>query len=84
MSCHKEKFDKKTAKTILNKCKKEHRPECRIYECPECNAWHLTSEEEYEDKTNNRLLYRYYWVSFFWSRIICKTRKILTFFKDIK
>jgi hypothetical protein len=64
MLCHKEKFDKKTAKTILNKCKKEHRPEIRIYECPECNAWHLTSEEEYEERiylTEEDLIFKSKW-----------------------
>ena len=64
MSCHKEKFDKKTVKTILNKCKKEHRPECRIYECPECNAWHLTSEKEYEERiylTEEDLIFKSKW-----------------------
>ena len=64
MSCRKECYDKKTAKTILNKCKKEHRPECRIYECPECNAWHLTSEEEYEDRiylTEEDLIFKSKW-----------------------
>ena len=50
MSCSKEKFDKKSAKTVLNHCKKEHRKECRIYECPECKCWHLTSEPEYEER----------------------------------
>lgn len=50
MSCSKEKFDKKSAKTVLNHCKKEHRPECRIYFCEECVAWHLTSEPEYEER----------------------------------
>lgn len=47
--CHKECFNKKTAQTILNQCKKEHRKECRIYYHEECNAWHLTSQEEYNE-----------------------------------
>lgn len=50
-TCNKEKFDKKTAKTILNQCKKEHRKECRIYTCDICEGgvWHLTSQETYEE-----------------------------------
>jgi hypothetical protein len=48
MECRKQQFDKKTAKSVLNHCKKEHRSECRIYECQICHKWHLTSLEEYE------------------------------------
>lgn len=51
MACHKEKYDKKSAVTVLNHCKKQHRPECRVYECNECIGWwHLTSEEEYDER----------------------------------
>jgi len=36
---------------VLNHCKKQHRPECRVYECNECIGWwHLTSEEEYNER----------------------------------
>lgn len=53
--CTKQKYDKKLATTALNHCKKEkgkkYRNECRIYECPECNSWHLTSKEEWEQST---------------------------------
>lgn len=62
--CHKEKFDKKTAKTILNQCKQEHRKECRIYYHEECNAWHLTSMEEYfliEEIPINELIFCKRW-----------------------
>lgn len=48
--CRKEKFDKKSALTALNHCKKEnkkYRKECRYYLCPSCNLYHLTSEKEY-------------------------------------
>lgn len=64
MSCSKEKFDKKSAKTVLNHCKKEHRKECRIYECPECKCWHLTSQEEYfliEEIPINELIFCKRW-----------------------
>lgn len=51
MKCHKEKYDKKSALTVLNHCKRQHRPECRIYECQICIGWwHLTSEPEYAEK----------------------------------
>lgn len=52
--CNKEKFDKKSALTALNHCRKEnkkYRKECRVYKCPNkwCNgAFHLTSKEETE------------------------------------
>jgi len=66
MGCNKEKFDKRTATTILNKCKREHRPECRIYECDKCIGWwHLTSSEEYEEIVQLReddLVYKEKWM----------------------
>ena len=48
--CNKQQFNKKEALTVLNHCKNEHRKECRIYECPICNTWHLTSKEEHEER----------------------------------
>lgn len=63
--CRKERFDKRTAKTVLNQCRKEHRPECRIYECDKCVGWwHLTSEMEYNEKiylTEEDLIFRDKW-----------------------
>ncbi len=53
MKCHKVKFDKKTAKSILNDRKdkgKKWSREKRIYECPICGKWHLTSDEDYEER----------------------------------
>lgn len=53
MVCRKQQFDKKTALTILNERKSNRRKyakECRIYECPICNKWHLTSMEEYDER----------------------------------
>ena len=44
--------------------KKEHRKECRIYECPECKCWHLTSQEEYfliEEIPINELIFCKRW-----------------------
>ena len=53
--CNKQKYSKKEAKTVLNHCKgnkrKNYRNECRIYECLECDSWHLTSKEEWEQST---------------------------------
>lgn len=48
--CSKRKFTKKEAEGALNQIehhRKQHkyRKECRIYHCPECNKWHLTSHE---------------------------------------
>ncbi len=53
MSCNKEKFDLKTAKTILNLAKNKHkkyRKECRYYFCEECKSHHLTSMSEFDEK----------------------------------
>ena len=50
--CNKQKFDKKTAQTILNERLnkgKKWSSEKRTYYCEECNAWHLTSIEEWEE-----------------------------------
>ncbi len=45
MICPKRKYDKKGAQTLLNKLKRKHREEKRIYHCPICKYWHLTSKE---------------------------------------
>jgi len=36
-------FDKKTAITAKNKRFKDGHVVLRVYNCPECNTWHLTS-----------------------------------------
>lgn len=59
--CSKQQFDKKSAKSVLNHCKKEHRKECRIYECEICGHWHLTSLEEYEPPTPIELQFNDRW-----------------------
>ena len=48
--CRKQGYEKKTAQSILNERKakgKKWSREKRIYECPICFKWHLTSMEEY-------------------------------------
>ena len=53
MECHKQKYDKKTATTILNERKnkgKKWSREKRIYFCEKCQFYHLTSEEEYTER----------------------------------
>lgn len=53
MTCHKKQYDKKTALTILNERKssgRKYAKERRIYCCPICDKWHLTSMEEYEER----------------------------------
>tara|TARA_R110000868_G_scaffold179968_4_gene420467 strand:+ start:2650 stop:2865 length:216 start_codon:yes stop_codon:yes gene_type:complete len=65
MSCKKECYDKKTAKTILNQRLKEHKGERRIYFHEECNAWHLTSQEEYDEVVQLKekdLVYKEKWL----------------------
>ena len=37
------KFDKRGAQTARNKRFEEAHIKLRIYHCPECNWWHLTS-----------------------------------------
>lgn len=36
-------YDKKSAQTLKNLTEKLHNIKMKIYECPECNHWHLTS-----------------------------------------
>lgn len=51
--CTKISYTKRDAQTALNfllsvrnfKCRREK----RIYHCPDCNMWHLTSKEYYEE-----------------------------------
>ena len=43
-------FDHNCAQGVLSDARKEQasnpfRRECRIYRCPDCDAWHLTSKE---------------------------------------
>lgn len=53
--CNKIGFTKRTAFASLSQNRKEghqhnkrqYRRECRVYECPDCGMWHLTSMEEY-------------------------------------
>ena len=50
MSCKKQQFDLKTAKTVLNERKnkgKQWSREKRYYYCNKCGFYHLTSEEEW-------------------------------------
>lgn len=52
--CQKVSYDKKGAQTALNNIKNRYkkfkqRKENRIYHCPFCNGWHLTSHD-LEDK----------------------------------
>ena len=47
--CDKRRLTKKEARTALNMCIAQHRPECRMYPCPECHPyWHLSSSEHIE------------------------------------
>lgn len=50
--CSKEKFDLKTAKTVVNHAKNQHkkwRRETRYYFCEICNAHHVTSKNDWEE-----------------------------------
>lgn len=53
MVCNKQKYDLKAARTILNERKakgKKWAREKRYYYCESCLAYHLTSEEEYDER----------------------------------
>ena len=53
MECRKICYNLKEARSELNVVKKlgkKYRHEKRIYFCKECQAHHLTSEEEYEQR----------------------------------
>lgn len=48
--CDKRQLTKKDAETALKRIrhhrkKDKYRKECRMYHCPDCNMWHLTSKE---------------------------------------
>ncbi len=67
--CNKERYDKKSALSALNHCRKErgkkYRNECRIYYCELCNAHHLTSMEEYNEREIiplDELIYKDEWL----------------------
>lgn len=62
--CNKQKLSKREAQGALNKIKNHNtlrfrgskwRKEIRMYQCAECNAWHLTSmeKEDYEQHMDN-------------------------------
>lgn len=67
MWCNKNKYDKKTASTILNDRKKKGKKwsrEVRYYFCEECQAHHLTSKEEWEEPIKlelDELVYKEKW-----------------------
>lgn len=41
-------FDKKSAITAKNKREKESHQKLRVYQCPDCGGWHLTSQVKEE------------------------------------
>lgn len=50
--CDKRQFTKREAQTALNFLYSQRKHRCRrekrIYQCSDCNMWHLTSRENYE------------------------------------
>lgn len=68
-TCNKQKYDKKSAITALNYCKKhknkQYKKECRYYYCEDCGFYHLTSREEYEEPVKlelKDLIFKDLWV----------------------
>jgi hypothetical protein len=62
--CNKQKYDKKSALTILNLAKKhpkKYRKEKRYYWCEQCQAHHVTSWEDYEEREEIDLIYKEEW-----------------------
>lgn len=57
--CPKRKFDKKGAQTALNVARKHHREEKRIYHCPICKYWHLTSKDGSDNNSNDSTVYTF-------------------------
>lgn len=35
-------YSKKMGETVVNQCKNEKGIRLRLYQCPECNYWHLS------------------------------------------
>lgn len=49
-NCDKKQFTKLEAEGALKQARhhrkqEKYRKECRMYHCPDCNMWHLTSKE---------------------------------------
>ena len=64
MGCYKQCYTKKQALTILNERKsmgKKWAKEVREYFCPKCNAHHLTSWEEYNEREEIDLIFKDEW-----------------------
>lgn len=79
--CNKLSFTKKQSELAIKKAKKsskQYRKECRNYYCEECNAWHLTSKEEFvEGEENFNILYKDRWDRLL-KDSICQKRDITT------
>jgi len=56
--CTKIKYNKREAQTALNflhsKRKFKCRREKRYYHCDDCNGWHLTSKDLYDDEKTGK------------------------------
>jgi hypothetical protein len=64
MPCNKVKFKKKEAESslkVLSNMGKPYRKEKGCYYCEECNAWHLTSNEEKKKVQNVKLSFKDKW-----------------------
>lgn len=67
--CSKNRYNKKEAQTVLNETfrnrNKKWRREKRYYFCNVCSCWHLTSDEEYNEREIiplEDLIYKNEWV----------------------
>lgn len=53
----KPQYDKKSAISAKNKRFRQDHTELRVYHCPSCNFWHLTSQLEKYEKNRNKKTY---------------------------
>jgi hypothetical protein len=54
----KNSYDKRGAEEVRNAAWRERKAALRIYECPDCGAWHVTSRDAEERGGRKRVTWR--------------------------